>query len=87
MWLANNILMPGLPLVMHCRGDGMVAFQCGHRFHPILDHPESSVAAIISEEDIFIDSDTVIEYGMFYPYKEMPKLLAWLKAQGLQKPF
>lgn len=74
------IQISSLPVGINCYNDGSVEFvRLGH-FNTIVDHPETGVCAIISNEDIFIGSDTIIEYGERYICHEHPELLAWLNA-------
>jgi hypothetical protein len=55
-------------------------------FHTIVDILGDGLQAIISNEDIAIGSDTVIEYNQLCEYREMPELLAWLQAQKMMLP-
>lgn len=83
---AIGIALPGLPLRMICAEDGTVSFDKLALFKTIIDHREDGVCAIISEEDIYIGADTVVEYGARYSPKDHPELLAWLIAQQLEAP-
>jgi hypothetical protein len=55
-------------------------------FQTIIDQPEPGVQAIISVDDIYIGTDTVLEYNQGYRYKDMPELLAYLVALKLDSP-
>lgn len=83
---AIGLALPGLPLRMICAEDGTVSFHKLALFKTIIDAPCDGVQAIISEEDIYIGANTVVEYDTRYHYKEMPELLAWLQAQKLEMP-
>lgn len=75
-----------LPIQITCWENGCVSFDRYSSFNVIIDSPEVGVQAIISNEDIVIGADTVIEYGQLYEYKEMPELLAWLQAFEITMP-
>lgn len=82
-----------LPIALSFHPQGLIAFQrltdaFGNEldFRTIIDNPEVGVQAIISVDDVFIGAETVLQYGEFYEYKQMPELLAWLKAQEMIMP-
>lgn len=83
---AIAVPLPGLPLHMICAEDATISFSKTFGFRAIIDHHENGCCAIITDEDIFIGADTIIEYGVRYHYKGMPELLAWLQAQKLEMP-
>lgn len=83
---AVAIPVSGLPVQLVCAEDGTISFVKLWPFKAIIDHPQDGVCAIITEEDIFIGADTVVEYDTRYNYKEMPELAAWVTAQNVQMP-
>lgn len=85
MW-SVQLQISRLPILITCYENGCVSFDRASNFKLFIDQPEQGVQAIISNEDIAIGADTVIEYGNLYEYKEMPELLAWLQAQQMQFP-
>lgn len=75
-----------LPLQITFYEDGLISIERYHNFHAIVDCLGDGLQAIISNEDIFIGSACVIEYGMRYEYKQEQELLAWLTAQQMVMP-
>lgn len=75
-----------LPIRLTCLQNGNVIFDRLANFDTIIDYPETGVCAIISNQDIVIGADTVVEYGVQYLYKDMPDLKAWLVSQKMQMP-
>lgn len=75
-----------LPIQISCYADGYVAFKRVANVPVLIDQPEQGVQAIISPLDIYIGADTEVKYGVRYPYKEMPELLSWIKAQQMEMP-
>lgn len=76
-----------LPLVINCFETGQISISRGIAKMPlIIDQPEVGVQAIISQEDIAIGADTVIQYDYLYAYRQMPELLSWLQAQKMELP-
>lgn len=79
-----------LPLRLTCLENGNIIIDRLANFNTIFDYPEVGPRAMISNLDIVIgvdaDTGTVVEYGVQYPYKEMPDLLEWLEAHNMQMP-
>jgi len=75
-----------LPIQIILAENGMIGFQSLGDFSIIIDCNDSGIQAIVSTQDIFIGANTVIDYGVLYPYKEMPELLAWVQDKKLIEP-
>lgn len=67
--------------------EGKVAFVQPHGFRPCFDQPERGVEAAFRGDNIIIGGDVVLEYGVFYEYKTIPKLLDYLAQQNLSNPY
>lgn len=78
-----NARLANLPIKITYYVDGWVELNRLANFNTIVDNPCAGIQAIISNEDVYVGADTVVEYGVRYDYKEMPELLAWLKEQNL----
>ncbi|MGZ8888083.1 MAG: hypothetical protein ACXW1D_00840 [Halobacteriota archaeon] len=81
--MALDARLANLPIQITYYGNGLIEFNRYVNFNTIVDNPCEGIQAIISNEDIYVGADTVVEYGVRYEYKEMPELLAWLKEQNL----
>ena len=75
-----------LPIKIVLYNNGCISFERLTNFATIVDSPEQGVQAILSNEDMYIGADTVIEYEQMYSYKQIPELLSWIKAQGMKMP-
>ena len=75
-----------LPIQITCYVNGYVSFERLVNFHTIVDSLGDGLQAIISNEDIAIGANTVVEYGYDYDYKRRPELLAWLKNLNMVLP-
>lgn len=75
-----------LPIMMMCYETGQVAFARMRDFNLIVDAPESGIQALISNQDIYVGTDTEIKYGEMYDWQSMPELKAWIAAQNLDMP-
>jgi hypothetical protein len=51
-----------------------------------VDISKDGPQVIISNQDIAIGSDCVVEYGYYYEYKHTPVLLGWLKGLNMIMP-
>lgn len=75
-----------LPLHITYLDNGCIIFERNGNFNTLIDQPETGVCAIISNEDIAIGANTVIEYGTVVDYKNEPEVLAWLSSQRMVMP-
>ena len=75
-----------LPIQISYLSNGYVVFDRLADFQTIVDNLGDGVQAILSNQDIAIGANTVVEYGMQQDYKNEPELLAWLVAQNLTPP-
>lgn len=71
-----------LPLQITCYSNGLISIERLCNFHTIIDDD----GTIISNEDIMISRDCVVEYGEFLDYKNTPELLKWLQNQQMIMP-
>lgn len=74
------------PIRITCYENGSVSFSRMGNLNTIIDQSETGIQTIISNEDIYIGANTVVEYGEMYDYKNEPELLAWLKSLNLEMP-
>lgn len=75
-----------LPIMIVFDSSGMVGFNRMANFPTIIENLEDGLQIIYSNDDIFLGSETQIEYNRLYQYKEMPEMLYWLKSQELELP-
>lgn len=74
-----------LPInIVYEQESGVVGFVRLADFHTTIEHLEDGLQIIYSNQDIFIGSETELEYNTPYQSKELPELLYWLKSQGLE---
>lgn len=76
----------GIQLVLV--SDGRVIFERTFTFVPTYDYSKDGVTAVFDNEGFSLapagqDWDEY-QWGVAYPYKEIPTMLAWLKQQNMQ---
>ena len=81
-----QVQLGSLSVYIQCLENGCIVFVKAMQFIACTDNPFVGVQAIVSEDDIYIGADTMVEYGVAYDYKDMPELLAWLQSFNMQIP-
>lgn len=75
-----------MPINLILLGNATVAFVRVANFKALFDQSESGgVNAEFYESDFSVGGE-VFQYNTAYPYKEIPQILQWLKAQNLIAP-
>lgn len=75
-----------MPINLVLLGTGHVAFIRVAAFKALFDQcEEGGVSAEFYEGDFSVGGE-VFQYNTSYPYKELPDMLKWLKAQSLIAP-
>ena len=77
-----SLQINSLPLQITCYSNGLISIERLANFHTIVDDN----GAIISNEDIMISKDCVVEYGELQDYKSSSELLKWLQTQQMIMP-
>lgn len=74
----------GSPVGISYCSDGSVAFAPASNLTVVIDN-NKDYCAMYSKQAMIIDGEE-FDYGVRYQYKQIPKLLAWLKAQNMVMP-
>jgi hypothetical protein len=83
---AIRVPLSRFPILMTCYENGCISFDRTQNFATIVDQREDGLQCIISNEDMYIGANTVVNYGEITEYKEMPELLVWLQSLNLEMP-
>lgn len=77
-----------LGLTLVCYSNGMVALAPNMMFVPTYDYCTDGVTACFNREDFALMEPNgpfvSFNYGMAYPYKQIPALKKWLVQQNMQ---
>ena len=81
-----QVAVGNMPINLLLLSNGYVAFVRVANFKALFDQSkEGDIVAMFYEEDFTVGAET-FQYNTSYAYKEIPDMLAWLKAQELIKP-
>lgn len=76
----------GIQLVL--LSDGRIIFERTFTFVPTYDYSKDGITAVFDNEGFSMAKPDAIfeefDWGVAYPYKEMPTMLAWLVQQQMQ---
>lgn len=82
------------PIKLICASDGTVAFVRQWDFNLIVDNAPDGISGVFDNNGFSLkeatdswDNMLDFRYNVYYQYKQMPVLTAWLKQQNLVSPF
>lgn len=80
----TQIQLSTLPIKMTCSSEGKVGLSYNMPFSTLIDQWDGK-QTIIDVHGIKVD-DIDLKYGVWYNYKAMPTLLAWLQSLKMEMP-
>lgn len=81
-----QVAVGNMPINLLLLSNGHVAFTRVANFKALFDQSNGGdIVAMFYESDFTIGAET-FQYNTSYPYKGIPDMLAWLKAQQLIQP-